>query len=171
MGMLKMLVFTQRQGHKTFAAGQAKRGSICSLRIWQSHFAESTVILEYIEETWPQNPLLPKHTHERALARFWINFGEDSIASITDLFLWTSKDEQERAIAITKAQETLRVIEEQGLGDYKFFGGNNIGMVDIIYGCHSHWLEGLEEIAGMKLIEPNKFPRLMHELKILNKFL
>ncbi|CAL0316251.1 unnamed protein product [Lupinus luteus] len=122
--------------------------------------AESTVILEYIEETWPHNPLLPKDVHEKALARFWIKFGEDSIASIIDLFLGPIKDEQERAIAITKAQEALTVIEEQGLGDKKFFGGNNIGLVDIVYGCLSHWLEGLEEIVGWKLIETDKFPRL-----------
>lgn len=123
--------------------------------------AESLVILEYIEETWPENhPLLPKDNHQRALARFWIKFGEDSIASITDLFLGPSKDEQERASAKKKAEETIMVMEEQGLGDKKFFGGNNIGMVDIAHGCLSHWLEGLEEIVGMKLIEPNKFPRL-----------
>ncbi|TKY50682.1 glutathione S-transferase [Spatholobus suberectus] len=122
--------------------------------------AESLVILEYIEETWPENPLLPKDNHERALARFWIKFGEDSITSITDLFLRPSKDEQERASAIKKAQEAIMVMEEQGLGNKKFFGGNNIGMVDIAYGCLSHWLEGLEEIVGMKLVEPNKFPQL-----------
>lgn len=122
--------------------------------------AESLVILEYIEETWPENPLLPKDNHQRALARFWIKFGEDSIASITDLFLRPSKDEQERGIAMKKAQETITIMEEQGLGDKKFFGGNKIGMVDLAYGCLSHWLEGLEEIVGMKLIEPNKFPRL-----------
>lgn len=51
-------------------------------------------------------------------------------------------------------------MEEQGLGDKKFFGGENIGMVDMAYGCLSHWLEGLEEIVGLKLIEPNRFPRL-----------
>ncbi|XP_014512405.1 probable glutathione S-transferase [Vigna radiata var. radiata] len=121
---------------------------------------ESMVILEYIEDTWPHNPLLPKDNHQKALARFWIKFGEDSIASITDLFLRPHKDEQERASAWKRAQETISVIEEQGLGEKKFFGGNNIGMVDIAYGCLSHWLEGLEEIVGMKLIEPNKFPRL-----------
>ncbi|XP_057423216.1 probable glutathione S-transferase [Lotus japonicus] len=122
--------------------------------------AESLVILEYIEETWPQKPLLPQDNHERALARFWIKFGEDSLVSITDLFLRPSKDEQERASAVKKAQEKITIMEEQGLGVKKFFGGNNISMVDLAYGCLSHWLEGLEELAGMKLIEPNKFTRL-----------
>nr|KYP75471.1 putative glutathione S-transferase [Cajanus cajan] len=122
--------------------------------------AESLVILEYIEETWPQNPLLPKDNHQRALARFWIKFGEDSVfhllSSTNQNFLY----EEERASARKKAQETIMVMEEQGLGEKKFFGGNNISMVDIAYGCLSHWLEGLEEIVGMKLIEENKFPRL-----------
>jgi len=121
---------------------------------------ESLVILEYIEETWPDNPLLPKDCHDRALARFWIKFGEDSIVSITRLCMRPPKDEKERVKAIEKAQETITIMEEQGLGDKKFFGGNNIGMVDIVYGCLSHWLEGLEEIVGIKLIEEKKFPYL-----------
>lgn len=70
------------------------------------------------------------------------------------------KDEKERVKAIEKAQETITIMEEKGLGDKKYFGGNNIGMVDIVYGCLSHWLEGLEEIVGIKLIEEKKFPHL-----------
>ena len=41
--------------------------------------AEFLAILEYIEETWPQYPLLPKDTYERALVRFWIKFGADKV--------------------------------------------------------------------------------------------
>ncbi|GAY33920.1 hypothetical protein CUMW_276260, partial [Citrus unshiu] len=40
---------------------------------------ESMVIIEYIEEMWPQNPLTLNDPYDRALARFWIKFAEDKV--------------------------------------------------------------------------------------------
>lgn len=41
--------------------------------------AESIVILQYIEETWTQNPLLPHHPYHKALALFWAKFIDDKV--------------------------------------------------------------------------------------------
>ncbi|XP_010243635.1 PREDICTED: glutathione transferase GST 23-like [Nelumbo nucifera] len=120
--------------------------------------AESIVILEYIEETWPSNPLLlPQDPYERAQARFWIKFGEDKGATFIAVF-WSVGEQQEKAFR--EASEVLRTIEERALGEKKFFGGDRIGMVDIAFGWIALWMEVMEELKGVKLMEPHAFPRL-----------
>lgn len=146
--------------------------------------AESTIILEYIEETWPQNPLLSEAPYERAMARFWTKFGEDKVyicflyrskVSFSLLvcnsvhvcvlqsptffaFFQTVGEEQEKATKEFK--ELLGIIEELGLGNKKFFGGDKVGMTDIAFGWIAGWLQPMEEAVGVKLLEPGSFPRL-----------
>ena len=40
---------------------------------------ESMVILEYIEETWKENAILPKDLYGKAMAHFYCNFGDDKV--------------------------------------------------------------------------------------------
>ncbi|KAF5187125.1 Glutathione s-transferase u7 [Thalictrum thalictroides] len=123
---------------------------------------ESTIILEYIEETWPEHPLLPQDPYERAQARFWIKYSEDKGITFFTFFMST-EEKQEKAMK--DSLEVLKVIEELGLGDKKFFGGESIGLVDLAYGWLPHWLGLMEETKGMKLIEPQAFPRLHQWIK------
>ncbi|XP_034914696.1 probable glutathione S-transferase [Populus alba] len=118
---------------------------------------ESMVILEYMEETWPQIPLMPDDPYERARARFWVKFVEDKGVAVWIMF-HSSGEEQEKAVK--DSLEMLKTIEEHALGKKRFFCGDKISLVDLAYGWIAQWLEVLEEVAGIKLIEPQKFPRL-----------
>ncbi|PRQ56653.1 putative glutathione transferase [Rosa chinensis] len=119
--------------------------------------AESFVILEYIEETWKQNPLLSEDPHERAAARFWAKFGDEKVLpSIWEAFNSEGKEQEE---GIVKAKENLKYLEEELKGK-KFFGGENIGFADIALGWLAEYENVFEEVASMKVIAEDEFPLL-----------
>ncbi|XP_020227445.1 probable glutathione S-transferase [Cajanus cajan] len=123
----------------------------------ENPITESLVILEYIEETWKGNPILPQEPYSRALARFWTKFIDEKCMST----IWktaTTLDEKEREKAIEESHEVLQILENE-LKD-KFFGGETLGLVDIVGTCVAFWLPAIEQIVGLELLTSEKFPKL-----------
>ncbi|RRT72816.1 hypothetical protein B296_00021251 [Ensete ventricosum] len=117
---------------------------------------ESVVILQYIDETWADNPIMPADPFDRALARFWCHFAEDK-ASLC------------QKAAVDQVHDNLKLLErELRDGEFKgkrFFGGDKIGLLDIVLGCGSYWLAVFEEVMEVKLVDPGTFPAFHAWLK------
>ncbi|XP_057728731.1 glutathione transferase GST 23-like [Arachis stenosperma] len=119
--------------------------------------AESLLILEYIDETWKQNPLLPHSPYERAQARFWSKFVDDKcMPTVVAAF---SKVGEEQQKAAEEARENLKRLEV-GLEGKQFFGGDNIGFADIAIGWLPYWIEIAEEVVAINLIDAESMPKL-----------
>ncbi|WMV56762.1 hypothetical protein MTR67_050147 [Solanum verrucosum] len=124
---------------------------------------ESMVIVEYINETWQLNPLLSTDSYERATSRFWAKYIEVKSHNTWNVFCNTGEKQQN---AIKESLEMFKTIEENALGENNIlFGGENIGLVDIAFGGYSHWMEIIEEIVGVKLLDPHNFPRINKWIK------
>ncbi|CAK7340352.1 unnamed protein product [Dovyalis caffra] len=119
---------------------------------------ESLLILEYIEETWKQTPLLPVDPYQQANARFWAKFGDDKVSQsiMWGVFLKEGKEQEE---GIPAALENLKYLEDELRGK-KFFGGETIGLADVALGWLAYYLDIFEEIAGLKLLDEEKFPSM-----------
>lgn len=74
------------------------------------------------------------------------------------MVFWSKGEEQEKAVK--DSLEMLKTIEEHGIGEKKYFGGDKIDMVDIAFGQLALWLQVIEDVTRVKLLEASKFPRL-----------
>ncbi|PON82292.1 S-crystallin [Trema orientale] len=120
--------------------------------------AESLVILEYIDEIWKDNPLLPQDPYDRAFARFWAKFVDEKVL-FGSFEACKAQSGEEKEKAIESAQESLAFLEKQIEGK-KFFGGERIGYLDLVTGWIPLWLGVMEEVGEMKLLPAEKFPFL-----------
>ncbi|XP_058209404.1 probable glutathione S-transferase [Rhododendron vialii] len=120
---------------------------------------ESLVILEYIDETWKQFPILPRDPYDRAMARFWAKFAEEKLLENAWMATCTQGDEKEKEMYLKQAVESLEKIEQELIkGKSKFFGGQSIGYLDIALGFISYWLPVWEEVGSMTIADPTRFP-------------
>ncbi|XP_074338865.1 putative glutathione S-transferase [Apium graveolens] len=119
---------------------------------------ESLVILEYIDETWKSGPsILPEDPYSRSAARFWAKFIDEKCHPA--IFKIRRSQGEEREKAIEEATEHLTTLENELKGK-RFFGGDEIGLVDIAGNFIALWLGVLLELVGIELLTKEKFPKL-----------
>ncbi|KAI4328353.1 hypothetical protein L6164_020712 [Bauhinia variegata] len=120
---------------------------------------ESAIIVEYIEETWTSGPsILSSDPYDRANARFWVAYIDDKLFPSMRSALAT--DEEAKKPLFEQIEEVLLKMEEVLLNK-PFFGGDQIGLIDIVLGSLLLWLEVLENINERKLLFEEKTPALV----------
>jgi glutathione S-transferase len=126
-------------------------------RVW-----ESAIINEYLDEAFPEHPLLPKEPIQRAQARIWINFADTRLFAATGKLLY-SPDPQQQAEAAKELPEHLQFIEQEGLQKLSESGpywlGREMSLVDLTY---YPWFE---QVAVLEHFRGFQFPTGLDRLK------
>lgn len=98
---------------------------------------ESLIIVSYIDEVWPEkSPLLPSDPYEKSQALFWADYIDKKIYSIGKR-VWRGEGEDQE-IAKKEFIECLKTLEGE-LGNKPYFGGENIGFVDVALVPFTSW--------------------------------
>ncbi|GAB2301933.1 Glutathione S-transferase U17 [Dionaea muscipula] len=127
---------------------------------------ESLIIVQYIDEAWTDigSSILPCDPYDRAVARFWAAYVDDKIFP-TIRGLGMAKGEEAKAAVVKELKDGLVLLEEAFLkssGKVKpFFGGDEIGYLDIAFGSFLAWLKVTEKYFHIKLLEEATTPRLV----------
>ncbi|KAK8563981.1 hypothetical protein V6N13_005802 [Hibiscus sabdariffa] len=124
---------------------------------------ESLIILQYIDETWSSGPpILPSDPYDRATARFWAAYLDDKwYPALKSLGI--AEGDEAKKTAMAQVEEGVALMEEafgkcgKGKG---FFGGDEMGYLDIAFGSFLGWLRVVEKFNETKLIDEAKTPGL-----------
>ncbi|KAK1662410.1 hypothetical protein QYE76_050569 [Lolium multiflorum] len=112
---------------------------------------ESLLIVQYIDEAWPVAPrLLPGDPYARAQARFWADFVDKKIFDCGTR-LW-------KCNGAALEQATRDMIEALGaleaeLGGKDYFGGEDLGFLDVALAPFTAWFRTYEQCGGFAVAE------------------
>ncbi|KAL9250844.1 Glutathione S-transferase U17-like protein [Drosera capensis] len=125
--------------------------------------SESLIIVQYIDEVWTDGPsILPSDPYDRAIARFWAAYVDDKVHPFMRAIM-TANDEEARE-AVAKFKEVLVLLEDAFVKSSKgkpFFGGHEIGYVDIAFGAFVGWLKVIEKALNAELFDEATTPNLL----------
>ncbi|XP_047318322.1 glutathione S-transferase U17-like [Impatiens glandulifera] len=125
---------------------------------------ESLIIIQYIDEQWTSGPtILPTEAYDRALARFWAAYLDDKLFPCLFEYCIT-EPEEEKPTKFERVREGLALLEEAFMKTSKgktFFGGENIGLLDISFGSFLGLLKTGEKMMNVKILEESTTPNLV----------
>nr|ABW81093.1 GST17 [Tarenaya spinosa] len=128
--------------------------------------AESLVILDYIDETWKHNPILPQDPYERAMARFWARFIDEQVL-LTGLKI-VAQTGREREAAVEATRDLVKFLEKELKGK-DFFGGESFGYLDMVATLVAFWLMRSDDLVGVEVLPEEKFPEIHRWVKKLSE--
>jgi glutathione S-transferase len=106
-----------------------------------NHLSDSSVICDYLEHKYPQNPLYPSDPYSRARALWFEEYADSVFASaigaglfferIIKKFLRQPADESVCAVTINEKLPPMFDYLEKQLGNNEYFVGNKFSIADI----------------------------------------
>ncbi|OIV89159.1 hypothetical protein TanjilG_26014 [Lupinus angustifolius] len=125
---------------------------------------ESLIIVQYIDETWTSGPsILPSDPYDRAIARFWAHYFDDKLSPTIRPLSVAQGDEKKKLIK--ELGEGLVLVEDalKKISNGKdFFGGDQIGYLDIAFSSVLPWVRVIETLHEVKLVDEATTPSLVN---------
>jgi glutathione S-transferase len=119
------------------------------VRLW-----ESAVINEYLNEVFPDPPLMPASPPDRALARIWVKFADERLYSATHRLIFTREPEARRKLAAEMLDSVLFLESEvmakrPGGGPYVL--GDRFTLADIALYPWFEQVSALEQLSEFRM--------------------
>lgn len=129
-------------------------GKVPALQHGGTHICESAIINEYLDETFPERPLLPRDPAGRAQARFWIDFANSRLFATTASLLY-GPHRQNPAPALEQIASALRFIETEALAkrpaDGPYWLGPEFSLVDLTFYPWFEQFAALERFRDVRM--------------------
>ncbi|MFC1664921.1 glutathione S-transferase family protein [Pseudomonadota bacterium] len=131
---------------------------------------ESAVINEYLDEVFPEPPLLPRDPVELATARIWIDFANSRmVPHVYKMML--RQDAEGQALHLHRLTEAVHFIEYEGLRKLSsgpFWLGKEPSLVDFTFYPHVQRFVALEHYRGFAIPEEcERFHDWIKEMSVL----
>jgi glutathione S-transferase len=115
---------------------------------------ESAIINEYLDERFPDLPLMPASLPDRALARIWIKFADERLYSTTHSFIFARDMGARRKFAAEITESVLFLENElmaKRLGNGPYVFGKQFTLADIALYPWFEQVSALQQLSEFRL--------------------
>lgn len=142
------------QNKPEWFADVSRYGKVPAIKHGEHQLYESAIINEYLDEVFPNPPLLPRDSGIKAIARIWIDYANNRFVPAFSKLL-RGKDAAEQQQGRQELEESLAYIEREALsqlsGEGSYWFGNTLSLVDLTFYPWFERLPTLEQYRNFTL--------------------